>query len=214
MKSNGSTHINTCIWSKSDNSFKFDFIPAGCPAPVKPTSAASYEAEAGCFSNKGQGSNFLFNFKIPPVEQMETTESQDILSQDNGEGAQQQTSQDVDSINQVELQTKSKKKKKNSGKKQTSEPRQESDFIQVKEAGKDTELVSNVLLQNHITFQVMGCFDVWMGFFSRLQKRNWTDSWIGALSSWNWEWSPWRLHPNRVGVPATEAFFFAHMFRS
>lgn len=161
MKSNGSTHINTCIWSKSDNSFKFDFIPAGCPAPVKPTSAASYEAEAGCFSNKGQGSNFLFNFKIPPVEQMETTESQDILSQDNGEGAQQQTSQDVDSINQVELQTKSKKKKKNSGKKQTSEPRQESDFIQVKEAGKDTELVSNVLLQNHIEgFQVMGCFDV------------------------------------------------------
>lgn len=143
-RSNSSTHINNSVWSKSDNSFKFDFIPVDCPAPVNPTSAASDEAEParGWLSMKGQGSNFLFNFKIPPVEQMETTETQDISSQDNQEGAQEQTPQDVSSIGHVVLQTKSKKKKKKSGKKQISEPRQESGSAQVNEAGKDTELVS------------------------------------------------------------------------
>lgn len=143
-RSNSSTHINNSVWSKSDNSFKFDFIPVDCPAPVNPTSAASDEAEParGWLSMKGQGSNFLFNFKIPPVEQMETTETKDISSQDNQEGAQEQTPQDVSSIDHVVLQTKSKKKKKKSGKKQISEPRQESGSAQVNEAGKDTELVS------------------------------------------------------------------------
>lgn len=144
-KSHSSTRFNNSVWSKSDNSFKFDFIPVDCPAPVNPTSTASDEAEParGWFPMKGQGSNFLFNFKIPPVEQMETTETQDISSQDNPEGAQEQTSQDVSSIDQVVLQTKfKKKKKKKSGKKQTSEPWQESGSAQVNEAGKDTELVS------------------------------------------------------------------------
>lgn len=145
-KSNSSTHINNSVWSQSDNSFKFDFIPVDRPASVNPTSTASDESEParGWFSKKGEGSNFLFNFKIPPVEQMETTETQDISSQDNQEGAQEQTSQDVSASSVVVLQTKSKKKKKKkkSGKKQTSEPRQESGSAQVNEAGKDTELVS------------------------------------------------------------------------
>lgn len=134
-KSNGSTHVNKSVWSKSDNSFKFDFLPADGPAPVNPVSTASDEAAPakGCFSMKGQASNFLFNFKIPSVEQMETTEAKEVSSQDNQERAQEQTKV---------LQTKSKKKKKKSGKKQTSEPRQESGSAQDNEAGKDTELVS------------------------------------------------------------------------
>lgn len=72
---------------------------------------------------------------------METAETQDICSQDNQEGAQEATPQDVSSVDQPVLQTKSKKKKK-SGKKQASEPPQESGSAQANEAGKSTELVS------------------------------------------------------------------------
>lgn len=143
-KSNSFTQINNSVWSKSDNSFRFDFIPVDDPAPVNATSAALDEAEParGWSSMKGQGSHFLFNFKIPPVEQMETTETQEMLSQDNQEGAQKQTSQDVGSIDQEVLQRKSKKKKKKkNGNKQTSEPQQESCSARVNEGGKDTELV-------------------------------------------------------------------------
>lgn len=140
-KSNNSTHINNSVWSQSDSSFKFDFIPVDHPASVSPPSPDESEPARGWFSQKGQGSNFLFNFKIPPVEQMETTENQDISSQDNQEEAQEQFSQDVSAIDQVVLQKKSKKKKK-SGKKQTSELRQESGSAQVNEARKDPELVS------------------------------------------------------------------------
>lgn len=143
-KSQSSTHINNSVWSKSDNSFKFDFIHVDSPAPVKPTSPTLDEAEParGWFSMKEQGSSFSFNFKLPAVEQMETTETHDISSQNNQEGAQEQTSQDVSSLDQVVLQTKSKKKKKKSGKKQTSLPPHESGSAQVNEAGKDTALVS------------------------------------------------------------------------
>lgn len=139
-KSNSSPDLNNSVWSKSDNSFKFDFIPGDCPAPVQnPTYTASDETQParGWFSKKGQGSNFLFNFKIPPVEQMETRETQD-----NQEGVQEQMSQDFTSIGQVVLQTKSKKKKKKSGKKTTLESQLESGSAQVNDAGKDTELVS------------------------------------------------------------------------
>lgn len=176
-RSNSSTHINNSVWSKSDNSFKFDFIPVDCPAPVNPTSAASDEAEParGWLSMKGQGSNFLFNFKIPPVEQMETTETQDISSQDNQEGAQEQTPQDVSSTECVVLQTKSKKKKKKSGKKQISEPRQESGSVQVNEAGKDTELVRVRCFAPKIHWgvsvnELFWCLNFF--FFSRVQKSN------------------------------------------
>lgn len=144
-KSNSSTQINNCVWSKSDNSFRFGFIPVDAPAPATPTSTASSQAEPArsCFSLGGQGANFLFNFEIPPVEQMETTETQESSSQDNQEGAQKPTSQDVGSIDQEVLQTKSKKKKKKKpGKKQTSEPQQESGSAQVNEGGRDAELVS------------------------------------------------------------------------
>lgn len=152
-KSQSSTHINNSVWSKSDNSFKFDFIHIDRPAPVKPTSPTLDEAEParGWFSMKEQGSSFSFNFKLPAVEQMETTETHDISSQNNQEGAQEQTSQDVSSLDHVVLQTKSKKKKKKkSGKSQTSLPPHESGSAQVNEAGKDTALSAEEQLNRQL----------------------------------------------------------------
>lgn len=141
------THINSRpnnpIWSKSDNSFRFDFVPDDCPVPPSQTSADGAEPARNSLSTEEQGHEFAFNFKIPSVEQMETTETPDICSQDKQEGVREATSQDVSSHTEPELQSKSKrnKKKKKSVKKQTSEPQQEKGPAQVNEAGKNTELV-------------------------------------------------------------------------
>lgn len=134
---------NNPIWSKSDNSFRFDFVPDDCPVPPSQTSADGAEPARNSLSTEEQGHEFAFNFKIPSVEQMETTETPDICSQDKQEGVQEATSQDVSSHTEPELQSKSKrnKKKKKSVKKQTSEPQQEKGPAQVNEAGKNTELV-------------------------------------------------------------------------
>lgn len=138
--SNISTHSNNSVWYKSDNSFRFDFDPDDRPVPLNQTAADGAEPARGSLSMKGQGPSFAFNFKIPPVEQMETTETQDISSQDNQEG----TSQDVSSIDQPVLQKnlKKKKKKKKLETKQTLKPQEESGSALVNEVGKDTELVS------------------------------------------------------------------------
>lgn len=139
-------HINSRlknpVWSKSDNSFRFDFVPDDYPVPSSQTSADEAEPSRGSLSIEEQGHTFAFNFKIPSVEQMETTETQDICSQDKQEGVREATSQDVSSHTEPVLQSKSKrKKKKKSGKKQTSEPQQEKGPAKVNEASKNTELV-------------------------------------------------------------------------
>uniref|UniRef100_A0A674N6R3 Zgc:112185 n=1 Tax=Takifugu rubripes TaxID=31033 RepID=A0A674N6R3_TAKRU len=122
---------NNPVWSKSDNSFRFDFVPDDCPVPPSQTSADGAE---------------------PAREQMETTETQDTCSQDKQEGVREATSQDVSCHAEPVLQSKSKrnKKKKKSGKKQTSEAQQEKGPAKVNKAGKNTELSAEEQLNRQL----------------------------------------------------------------
>eukprot|EP00066_Takifugu_rubripes_P012748 XP_011602014.1 PREDICTED: UPF0488 protein C8orf33 homolog isoform X3 [Takifugu rubripes] len=143
---------NNPVWSKSDNSFRFDFVPDDCPVPPSQTSADGAEPARGSLSIEEHGHEFAFNFKIPSVEQMETTETQDTCSQDKQEGVREATSQDVSCHAEPVLQSKSKrnKKKKKSGKKQTSEAQQEKGPAKVNEAGKNTELSAEEQLNRQL----------------------------------------------------------------
>lgn len=136
------------LWTRSDNTFRFNFLSDSPAVPQEETSLSSDRAEpaAGRISFTGQSSAFAFNFQIPsvaPVEDMETTETPDASSP----GIQDEKPsppQEVNSPPEPSVQSKAKKKKK-SGKKKPSdstEPQQKPSSAEGSQGGQGTELVS------------------------------------------------------------------------
>lgn len=111
------------LWSNSDNSFKFNFLPDNVPALAEESLLPSDSSEAakGHVSFTGQGS-FTFNFHIPSaasVEHMDTTETSQSppLVQEE----QPSKSQDVVPAEAGVRAKGKKKKKKKPGKKTPAE---------------------------------------------------------------------------------------------
>lgn len=139
------------LWSHSDNTFRFNFLPDNSPALQKETSPPSDRTGPGQsrIPFTGQGSAFAFNFQIPPVtpvEHMETTETPGTSSPDSQQGVQEEKPsppQGVSSPPEASVQSKAKKKKP--GKKKPSdntEPQQKPSFAEGNQGGEDTKLVS------------------------------------------------------------------------
>lgn len=132
------------LWSNSDNSFKFNFLPDNAPALAEESFLPSESPEAAKdrISYTGQGS-FTFDFQIPsaaPVEHMDTTETRQSPSLVQEE--QPSVSQDANPP-EAGVQSKGKKKKK-SGKKKPMDDIASQQKLAGAEGGqgrKDTELV-------------------------------------------------------------------------
>lgn len=112
---------NSQGWSRSDNTFKFNFIPEGAQAP---TAHSQEEAKsvhpAGSAAFTGQGSGFAFNFQIPEGTQgeMKTEEASpsEVLASDSHTPAKEEKLPP----NEPPVSSKAKKKKKSGQKKTTS----------------------------------------------------------------------------------------------
>lgn len=147
-KSNDSASLagnaDKSLWSRSDNSFKFNFLPTNVPALAEEfLPPETSEAAKGPTSFTGQGS-FSFNFQIPsaaPVEHMDTSETPQSPSLHQEE--QPTLSKDA-VLPEAGLSTKCKKKKKKSGKKIPSEDavsQKETTKAEGSQAEEDVELV-------------------------------------------------------------------------
>ncbi|KAG7226333.1 hypothetical protein INR49_013744 [Caranx melampygus] len=113
------------LWTRSDNSFRFDFLPGCPPAPEEKTSLSDRtEPTQSQISFSGKGSAFAFNFQIPEdtsVEDMDTAETPDTSHPGGQHSVEKPSSQqEVNSPPEPSAQSKTKKKKK-SGKKKASE---------------------------------------------------------------------------------------------
>lgn len=98
--------MNKPLWSRSDNSFRFNFLADSSPAPQE----KAPEAAPAQISFTGQGSNFVFNFQIPP------TVLENELDMDTKEGKASLPQEGV-SPPEPSAQAKAKKKKKSEEKK-------------------------------------------------------------------------------------------------
>ncbi|XP_039990557.1 UPF0488 protein C8orf33 homolog [Xiphias gladius] len=110
------------LWTRSDNTFTFDFFPDNSPALQEKTSPSDRTAPGRSqVSFTGEGSAFAFNFHIPgvtPVQDMETAETPDTSSP----GSQEEKPSSLQEVNSPpELSMQSKAKKKKSGKKKASD---------------------------------------------------------------------------------------------
>lgn len=164
-KSNSSAPVDDVaekpLWSRTDNSFRFNFIATDSPAPQgePPSSSASSssdraEAAASQISFTGQGSGFAFNFQIPPgtpVEDMDMTETPDASSPGN-QKEKPTLPQEVNSPTETTAQSKSKKKKKKSGKKPSdgAEPQQSQGSAEGSQGGEDAELSAEEQLNRQL----------------------------------------------------------------
>lgn len=153
-----SSHNHNHFWSNSDNTFTFNFLPDDCPAAQSKTFPPKGGPEPGKsqISFAGQGSNFAFNFKIPPEEHMEATKTSDTSSPGSQKVVQEEK---PTSSAESGVQSKAKKKKKKSGKKSTdsSEPQKGSSSAEQNLAVEDTQLVSSKCLpENHDGFWFFG----------------------------------------------------------
>ncbi|XP_038592283.1 UPF0488 protein C8orf33 homolog isoform X2 [Micropterus salmoides] len=119
-KSESSGRAEKPLWTRSDNTFRFNFLPDNSPAPLDETSPSSDRTEPAVrrASFTGQGSAFAFNFQIPfgvtPVENMETTETPGTSSPGSQQCDQEDKPsplQEVNSPPEPSVQSKSKKKK-------------------------------------------------------------------------------------------------------
>ncbi|XP_008301910.1 UPF0488 protein C8orf33 homolog [Stegastes partitus] len=110
------------LWTRSDNTFRFNFLADNVQEKTSPSDSA--EPAASQISFTGQGSDFTFNFQIPvaaPVEDMDTTETAaDASSSGSQRGVQEEKPSPLQESNAASVQSKSKKKKKKSGKKNPS----------------------------------------------------------------------------------------------
>ncbi|XP_073345895.1 UPF0488 protein C8orf33 homolog [Pagrus major] len=144
------------LWTRSDNAFRFNFLPDNSPAPQEETAPSSDKTEpaASRISFTGQGSDFAFNFQLPPVspvEDMETTETAPAGQQ----GVQEEKPsppQEVNSPPEPSAQSKAKKKKK-SGKKKGSEgneSQQKPSSAEGNQGGEETELSAEEQLNRQL----------------------------------------------------------------
>ncbi|KAM9715950.1 UPF0488 protein C8orf33 homolog [Menidia menidia] len=112
------------LWTRTDNSFRFDFLTESSPAPqAKASLSERAEAASNQISFTGQGPAFAFNFQIPPArtaEDMDTTEATDTCSSHEPSSAQEEKpSHPKEGLNAPEPSVQSKTKKKKSGKKKS-----------------------------------------------------------------------------------------------
>lgn len=154
-KSNGSAPLtgnaNKPLWSRSDNNFRFNFLPDNLPSPREETSLPSDSPETAPsrISFTGQGSTFAFNFQIPsstPVEHMDTAETPQASSLGGSQEFQgEKPSESQDAVApEASVQSKAKKKKKSGKKKPSDEtvPEQEPGGAEGNQGVEDAELVS------------------------------------------------------------------------
>ncbi|XP_072228936.1 UPF0488 protein C8orf33 homolog [Leuresthes tenuis] len=113
------------LWTRSDNSFRFDFVTDSSPAPQEKASPSdrTEKAAASRISFTGQGSAFVFNFQIPPAtpaEDMDTAETTGACSSPNQQCVREEKpSLPKEVITDPGLSAQSKSKKKKSGKKKS-----------------------------------------------------------------------------------------------
>lgn len=137
------------LWTRSDNTFRFNFLADN--VQEKPSPSDSTETSTSRISFAGPGSDFAFNFQIPPVEDMDTT---DAAANASSSGSQQciqdekpSVLQEGNSASEPSAQSKSKKKKK-SGKKKTSEPPKKPD--EGSPGGEEAELSAEEQLNRQL----------------------------------------------------------------
>ncbi|XP_038156863.1 UPF0488 protein C8orf33 homolog [Cyprinodon tularosa] len=111
------------LWSRSDNSFRFNFFTGGAPPPPDKTSVADHsQPPSASLSFTGQGSTFAFNFQIPSAEDMDTKETTNPSSPSNPQCIQEEEPSHLQGVGSAGgEQCKTKKKKKKSGKKKPSD---------------------------------------------------------------------------------------------
>lgn len=143
------------LWTRSDNTFRFNFLTDSTPARQEtPSASERTERATGQLSFTGQGSAFAFNFEIPtvaPVEDMETTEAADTSSSGSQQcvGKEQPSLlQEVDSLPESSAQ--SKKKKKKSGKKKPSDTETQQKPAEGSQGGEDSELSAEEQLNRQL----------------------------------------------------------------
>ncbi|XP_056285965.1 UPF0488 protein C8orf33 homolog isoform X2 [Pseudoliparis swirei] len=143
----------------SDNTFRFNFLADDAPALQEetfPPSVAGTDPGAAWTSSTGQGSAFTFHFDIPPVEDMETTETRDICSPISRLCVPEETParhQEINSPAEPSPQSKAKKKKKKSGKKNLSdsaEAQQTPSSAEGSQGGEDPELSAEEQLNRQL----------------------------------------------------------------
>lgn len=123
QKSNSSAPAERPLWTRSDNTFRFEFLPDNPPALQEKTSPGSAQPAPRQISFTGEGSAFAFNFQVPgvtPEQDMETAGNPDACSRGSQGciGEEKPSSlQEVNSSPELSVQSKvKKKKKKKSGK--------------------------------------------------------------------------------------------------
>ncbi|KAL3051297.1 hypothetical protein OYC64_001542 [Pagothenia borchgrevinki] len=157
-KANGSTpaddRAEKPILSPSDNTFKFDFLCDTSPALQEKTSPSEgTEPAESQISFTGQSSAFTFNFQLPPVENMDTTEttsstgSQPCVQEEKPPLLQEVISPPEQS------EAKQKKKKNKSGKKNPAdktEGQKTPSSAEGSEGGEDTALSAEEQLNRQL----------------------------------------------------------------
>ncbi|XP_037320085.2 UPF0488 protein C8orf33 homolog [Pungitius pungitius] len=113
----GEGRAEKLTWTCSDDTFRFNFLPESSPALQEKTSPSpgGCQTTASLISLTGPGSDFAFDFQIPPVENMETTDARDISSlssQRHVREAKPSPPQGANPPPEPSLQSKAKKKKK------------------------------------------------------------------------------------------------------
>ncbi|KAM7381816.1 hypothetical protein PAMA_012597 [Pampus argenteus] len=133
------------LWTRSDNTFRFNFFTGDSPALQEQSSSLDgAEAAVSRTSFTGQASAFAFNFQIPPAEDM-TTEASDVARCDSPSVMEEASSPPEPS--------KTKKKKKKSGKKNVSdntEAQQEPSSAAGSQVDEDTELSAEEQLKRQL----------------------------------------------------------------
>lgn len=147
----GDDRADKLLWTRSDDAFRFNFLPDSSPTLQEKTSPspAGFQPAAGLASLTGPGSDFAFDFQIPPLENMETTDTGDIASASSQHAVREAKPSPPRGANpppEPSLQSKPKKKKKNkSGKNNPSdstEAQQAATSAEGGRGGEDAELVS------------------------------------------------------------------------
>ncbi|XP_070708180.1 UPF0488 protein C8orf33 homolog [Pempheris klunzingeri] len=157
-KSNRDDRAERPLWTRTDNSFRFDFHTDNSPALQEeaPPSSERTEPSERRISFAGQASAFAFNFQIPPVtpaENMETAETPDTSSPGSRRCVQEEKPplpQEVNSPPEPPVQTKAKKKKKKKTPSDGSEPQQKPSSAEGSPRGEDTELSAEEQLNKQL----------------------------------------------------------------
>lgn len=139
------------LWTRTDNSFRFDFLTGCSPAQEKTLSPSDRtEPTQSQISFTGKGSAFAFNFQIPEdtaVEDMDTAEAPDTSTpclggQQSVREEKPSAQQEVHSPPELSAQSKTKKKKKSGKKKAPESTEAEQTSAEGSHGGENTQLVS------------------------------------------------------------------------